>query len=192
MSLSSRRGSRRSAVRRGRGRGCGGLRREGRGGVLVCGPGAAREPFVWEQSTAAIRARSRLSMAVSPYAFGHDISRPFTMRNPPRSPASCAHPVLRGASMQQVRCLEEVPKLRVRKLALHNYLPDFNYTANDLKLLHDAQLNMDVIEKRVSGNERVHNWWAVEAWSDPVALPGDPGVPAELPLPPRPTLLPSH
>lgn len=27
--------------------------------------------------------------------------------------------------------------------------------------LRDAQLNMDVIEKRVSGNERVHNWWAV-------------------------------
>lgn len=25
--------------------------------------------------------------------------------------------------------------------------------------LRDAQLNMDVIEKRVSGNERVHNWW---------------------------------
>lgn len=25
--------------------------------------------------------------------------------------------------------------------------------------LRDAQLNMDVIEKRVSGNERVRNWW---------------------------------
>lgn len=31
--------------------------------------------------------------------------------------------------------------------------------------LRDAQLNMDMIEKRVSGNERVHNWWVV--WADP-------------------------
>lgn len=45
---------------------------------------------------------------------------------------------------------------------------DYTYSSRD------AQLNMDVIEKRVSGNERVYNWWAVVARSDPVALPGDP------------------
>ncbi|CAG9565432.1 unnamed protein product [Danaus chrysippus] len=52
-----------------------------------------------------------------------------------------------------------------------------------LYVFRDAQLNMDVIEKRVSGNERVYNWWAVVARSDPVALPGDPAGPR--PTPPR-------
>lgn len=63
---------------------------------------------------AAIRARSRLSMAASPYAHvaaGHDISRPFTMKTPPADRRAPYHPrTLRGASMQQVRA--QVPSCK--------------------------------------------------------------------------------
>ncbi|CAB3245898.1 unnamed protein product [Arctia plantaginis] len=117
----------------------------------------------------AIRARSRLSMETSPYAHvaaGHDISRPFTMKTPPSSATAARafpHPpltslTLRGASMQQVRA--KVLSLR------------------------DSQLNMDVIEKRVSGNERVHNCWAAgRPGVTQLLLPGDPGL---VRLPPVP------
>ncbi|CAH2094453.1 unnamed protein product [Euphydryas editha] len=85
----------------------------------------------------AIRARSRLSLAASPYALaGHDISSPFTMKTTPAPRRPAPTRTIRGASMQQVR--------------------------KQFLSCCDAQLNMDVIEKRVSGNERVHNWWAVE------------------------------
>lgn len=55
----------------------------------------------------------------------------------------------------------------------------------------NVQLNMDAIEKRVSDNERVRNWWAaVAARSDPVALPGDRRVCATLtPRSPHPSPL---
>lgn len=49
---------------------------------------------------------------------------------------------------------------------------------------------MDVIEKRVSGNERVHNCWAAgQARSDPVAVAWRPGAG---PPPSRPTYRAPH
>ncbi|KOB78604.1 Secreted tripeptidylaminopeptidase [Operophtera brumata] len=76
---------------------------------LVVGPAASWRMRCAERlggnprviGTRAIRARSRLSMEASPYAHvaaGHDISRPFTMKTPPR-----LHPLTLSASMQQVR-----------------------------------------------------------------------------------------
>uniref|UniRef100_A0A2H1VEU4 SFRICE_008155 n=1 Tax=Spodoptera frugiperda TaxID=7108 RepID=A0A2H1VEU4_SPOFR len=83
-----------------------------------------------------IRARGGRPRHLAPI---HYEDAPAALRElPPPAPAHPRHPrTLRGASMQQVRA--------------------------QLCLLRDAQLNMDVIEKRVSGNERVHNWWAAGA-----------------------------
>ncbi|CAH0728345.1 unnamed protein product, partial [Brenthis ino] len=52
-----------------------------------------RPPPIHRQASA-IRARSRLSMAASPYALaGHDISRPFTIKTPPLPPPQpTSHP----------------------------------------------------------------------------------------------------
>ncbi|OWR53580.1 hypothetical protein KGM_211327 [Danaus plexippus plexippus] len=81
---------------------------------------------------------------------GHDISRSFTMKTTLPSPDPC--------------------RANPRDRAAQPPAPSAVHPCNN----RDAQLNMDVIEKRVSGNERVYNWWAVVARSDPVALPGDP------------------
>ncbi|CAB3249057.1 unnamed protein product [Arctia plantaginis] len=104
----------------------------------------------------AIRARSRLSMETSPYAH-----------------VAAGHDISRPFTMKTPP--SSATAARAFPHPLSPPLPS---------ALRDSQLNMDVIEKRVSGNERVHNCWAAgRPGVTQLLLPGDPGL---VRLPPVP------